>query len=225
MDGEHIFSAAIVLVMVCVAFPTNRKNTLAMNAGLDLLRGMSQRGNSHMGARYELLVHLRSTITTDPGIGSGLAPQGEDADETVSLLTYPRSGSSGAVEPQQQTNIPGSTPATSIAATATIPQPAEEEFGAQTMQSNLANGAIPAGRFPMDSEMGATGMHGHAAALSGFPLTMVDDVALEGMLYDVDMMTATSDLDFGLWEEGFANPDGDAGYMLTQWTQQGGMGM
>lgn len=66
MDGEHIFSAAIVLVMVCVAFPTNAANTVAMNAGLDLLRGMGERGNTNMGARYELLSNLRSTAM--PGI-------------------------------------------------------------------------------------------------------------------------------------------------------------
>ncbi|KAK7429160.1 Transcriptional activator [Neonectria magnoliae] len=66
MDGEHIFSATIVLVMVCVAFPTIAANTVAMNAGLDLLRGMGERGNTHMGARYELLANLRSAAM--PGI-------------------------------------------------------------------------------------------------------------------------------------------------------------
>ena len=62
MDGEHIFSASIVLVMVCAAFPTNAANTMAMNAGLDLLHGMGERGNSHMGARYKLLAKLRSCV-------------------------------------------------------------------------------------------------------------------------------------------------------------------
>lgn len=68
MDGEHAFSATIVLVMVCGAFPTNHEAMKAMNAGLDLLRGMSLRGNSHMGARYELLAHLKSILM--PGAGS-----------------------------------------------------------------------------------------------------------------------------------------------------------
>ncbi|KAH8691044.1 fungal-specific transcription factor domain-containing protein [Phaeosphaeriaceae sp. PMI808] len=62
MDSEHAFSATIVLVMVCVAFPTNTQNMLAMDAGLELLRTISQRGNIHMGARYELLDHIRSTL-------------------------------------------------------------------------------------------------------------------------------------------------------------------
>ncbi|KAL7930442.1 fungal-specific transcription factor domain-containing protein [Trichoderma chlorosporum] len=60
MDGEHIFSATIVLVMVCTAFPDNAANNLAMAAGLGLLRNMGERGNSHMGARYELLANIYS---------------------------------------------------------------------------------------------------------------------------------------------------------------------
>ncbi|RFU72906.1 fungal specific transcription factor [Trichoderma arundinaceum] len=60
MDGEHIFSATIVLVMVCTAFPDNAANTFAMTAGLGLLRNMGERGNSHMGARYELLASIYS---------------------------------------------------------------------------------------------------------------------------------------------------------------------
>lgn len=66
MDGEHIFSATIVLVMVCTAFPDNTANTLAMTAGLGLLRNMGERGNSHMGARYELLVSIYSGSSITP---------------------------------------------------------------------------------------------------------------------------------------------------------------
>ncbi|OAA61496.1 C6 transcription factor [Cordyceps fumosorosea ARSEF 2679] len=62
MDGEHIFSATIVLVMVCAAFPTNTINVSAMNSGLGLLRTMSERGNTHIGARYEALIRLLSTV-------------------------------------------------------------------------------------------------------------------------------------------------------------------
>ncbi|KAM0476788.1 hypothetical protein ACHAPX_006213 [Trichoderma viride] len=66
MDGEHIFSATIVLVMVCTAFPDNTANTLAMTAGLGLLRNMGERGNSHMGARYELLLSIYSGSSITP---------------------------------------------------------------------------------------------------------------------------------------------------------------
>lgn len=68
MDSEHLYSASIVLVMVCGAFPSNYEAMKAMNAGLDLLQGISQRGNSHMGARYELLAHLKSILM--PGTGT-----------------------------------------------------------------------------------------------------------------------------------------------------------
>lgn len=62
IDGENIFSATIVLVMVCAAFPAASANSTAMNAGLGLLRSMGERGNSHMGARHELLVHLHASL-------------------------------------------------------------------------------------------------------------------------------------------------------------------
>lgn len=62
MDSEHIFSASIVLLMVCIAFPADSRNTHAMNMGLKLLRGMAERGNSYVWARYKLLDHLRSMV-------------------------------------------------------------------------------------------------------------------------------------------------------------------
>jgi len=49
-------------VMVNVAFPWDQRNFTAMEAGLDVLRGMAERGNSHMRARYLLLMDLRSVI-------------------------------------------------------------------------------------------------------------------------------------------------------------------
>lgn len=71
MDSEHAFSAAIVLVMVWVSFPTHSQNQKSMDSALELLRGMSQRGNSHVAARYELLERLKATFL--PG-SSGVAP-------------------------------------------------------------------------------------------------------------------------------------------------------
>jgi proline utilization trans-activator len=63
MDGEHIFSAALVLVMVCLSFPYDAQSTAAMNAALVLLQRMADRGNSKMLDRYELLSGVRSKIT------------------------------------------------------------------------------------------------------------------------------------------------------------------
>ena len=72
MDGEHIFSATIVLVMVCAAMPANAATATAMNIGLSLLRSMGERGNSHMGARYRLLANLHAGVT--PTSAPPLAP-------------------------------------------------------------------------------------------------------------------------------------------------------
>jgi len=62
MDGEHAFSAALVLVMVCVTLPPDPENTASMNSALELLRNIADRGNRHIGARYQLLMQLRSLV-------------------------------------------------------------------------------------------------------------------------------------------------------------------
>lgn len=87
MDGEHVFSASIVLVMVCFALPTNPANTAAMNAGLEILRGMAERGNSYMGARRDLLIHLWASASggANPG-GPTIQPSMPPSiDPSVSL--------------------------------------------------------------------------------------------------------------------------------------------
>ena len=66
MDGEHAFSAAIVLVMVCVAFPHNNDNDTAMDAALLVLERMACQGNPHIEVRHKLLVQLRSVIDRPP---------------------------------------------------------------------------------------------------------------------------------------------------------------
>lgn len=63
MDGEHAFSAAIVLVMVCVAFPICSEDIESMNQALRLLGSMAERGNEHIAARYQLLLHMRSLVS------------------------------------------------------------------------------------------------------------------------------------------------------------------
>jgi proline utilization trans-activator len=66
MDGEHAFSAAIVLVMVCVAFPATRLDIASMDQALELLRGMAEKGNTYIAARHQLLFDLRSLISLPP---------------------------------------------------------------------------------------------------------------------------------------------------------------
>lgn len=123
MDGEHAFSAAIVLVMICVAFPASRQDVTAMDQALELLRGMADRGNTHIGARYQLLSHLRSLISPPPSNAASVS-------------------------------------------VASVPQ----------------------------------------------PNTSFVDVS-QVLSYDA------GNVDFGLWEEGYTNPDLDIDFDLTQWTQ------
>ncbi|GME22637.1 C6 transcription factor [Neofusicoccum parvum] len=66
MDGEHIFSAAIVLVMANLAFPFNEKDHQATEKALDVLRGMAEKGNGHIRARHELLIKLRAMTSAQP---------------------------------------------------------------------------------------------------------------------------------------------------------------
>ncbi len=96
MDGEHIFSATIVLVMVCAAFPTNNATFAAMNTGLNLLHGMGERGNSHMGARYELLAKLYSAVTPgDGGTPFEIVPQASAVGDSF-YFSFPTTAMSHA---------------------------------------------------------------------------------------------------------------------------------
>lgn len=58
MDGEHAFSAAIILVMINIAFPYNAQDRAAMNMALDVLNGIAEKGNSHMKSLHRLLLSL-----------------------------------------------------------------------------------------------------------------------------------------------------------------------
>ncbi|KAK2771458.1 Transcriptional activator [Onygenales sp. PD_12] len=63
MDGEHAFSAAIILVMINVAFPYNARDRAAMKLALDVLNGMAERGNAHIRSLHRLLLSLCRTVT------------------------------------------------------------------------------------------------------------------------------------------------------------------
>jgi len=62
-DGEHLFGAAAVLVMVCVAFPYDSRDVAAMESAMNLLRTMADRGNTHIGSLHQLLLRLASLNT------------------------------------------------------------------------------------------------------------------------------------------------------------------
>jgi hypothetical protein len=62
MDGEHAFSAALTLIMINRALSYSEQDVLAMEVALSVLRGMGEKGNEYMQARYTLLMKLRATI-------------------------------------------------------------------------------------------------------------------------------------------------------------------
>jgi hypothetical protein len=66
LDGDYIFSAALLLVMVNAAFPYNEANMRSMEAALSLLRSMADRGNTYLGSRHALLLELRAAIDPKP---------------------------------------------------------------------------------------------------------------------------------------------------------------
>ncbi|KAK8253990.1 C6 transcription factor [Phyllosticta capitalensis] len=83
MDSEHLFSAAIVLVMINLAFPHNPRDVQAMDTALEVLRGMAEKGNSYIRARHELLTKLRSMGASRPSSSDDVL---EDATTSVAAM-------------------------------------------------------------------------------------------------------------------------------------------
>ncbi|KAJ5823750.1 hypothetical protein N7447_006090 [Penicillium robsamsonii] len=81
LDGEYVFSAALLLVMVNAAFPPNETNARAMETALNLLRGMADRGNTYLDSRHTLLLELRAAI------GPRRAEEKDTTDTANSLAT------------------------------------------------------------------------------------------------------------------------------------------
>ncbi|KAI9042457.1 transcription factor domain-containing protein [Aspergillus affinis] len=80
LDGEYVFSAALLLVMVNAAFPYNETNARSMGVALSLLRNMADRGNAYLASRHSLLIELQSAIGPNPSrrddiaIGTPITP-------------------------------------------------------------------------------------------------------------------------------------------------------
>ncbi|PGH05060.1 hypothetical protein GX51_03158 [Blastomyces parvus] len=97
MDGEHAFSAAIILVMINIAFPYNTRDRPAMNLALDVLDGMAEKGNLHIRSLHRLLLNLYHTViplSADPDEESAsatparqsLSPPAEAAQPAISTI-------------------------------------------------------------------------------------------------------------------------------------------
>ncbi|GLA85121.1 transcriptional activator [Aspergillus tubingensis] len=62
IDGEQAFSAALLLVMVNIAFPYTEVNASAMDMALLILQDMAEKGNKYMRACHDLLTKIRSAF-------------------------------------------------------------------------------------------------------------------------------------------------------------------
>ena len=221
MDGEHVFSAAIVLVVACAALPgagadADAANVAARDTGLDLLRGMAERGwNSHMAARYELLAHLRSVFAAD---GSSLSPPTVSSIPAVFPERHqPMSPSSSPSPPPWSSFYAQSSISLGLAAAQVAPLPNSLDVSTPLVMMRTA-GASPS---PVISHP-----RGYTAEVSPAwqnlgesPFTVLDHRTSLGEPGSSGQTTAGGDVgaDFMLWEDSFANPAVDAGHELTYW--------
>jgi len=192
MDGEHVFSAAIVLVMVCAAFPTRPPTTSAMNVGLDLLREMAERGwNSHMNARYELLAHLRSVFL--PGEPSATPSAfSATAFSPVSAMKSPMVAKSAASQGRIEAE-----------ATLAPSSPAPFEFEDDTDGNEFTTFETISLPGPGPGDEG--------------PSSFTID---ENMCFDpavVGNEPVGDEMDYQAWQEGYGNPALNAGLDLSHW--------
>jgi proline utilization trans-activator len=74
MDGEHLFSAAIILVMVNIAFPPNPRDRAAMELALDTMNGIAEKGNTHIKSLHRLLLNLTPRSGDDSRQDTGPDP-------------------------------------------------------------------------------------------------------------------------------------------------------
>ncbi len=88
MDTEHAFSAAILLLMVCAAFPPDPANAASFHDGLTLLASMGHRGNHHIGARCQVLRQLAADFAP------GLLPTESELDDAAAATVTGTDGSS-----------------------------------------------------------------------------------------------------------------------------------
>lgn len=186
MDADYAFSAAIVLVVVCVAFPTNDQNNESMISALDLLRGISHRGNSHLAARYRLLAQLQAKfVPCAMPIQAGKSrpgPSNVGGFERPSLNPFTPSIDQAIPEVVfKESDTPEAAPTGHLlSTTASHPRPAEQ--------------------LPETFE---------------FPLFNNPGLA-DGMFYDTDMVGAGCDNNQEFWEEAFANLAGDPGDSIVE---------
>lgn len=66
IDGEQAFSAALLLVMVNIAFPYREMNASAMETALQVLQSMAEKGNKYIRACHALLTKISANKKPAP---------------------------------------------------------------------------------------------------------------------------------------------------------------
>ncbi|CAH0034569.1 unnamed protein product [Clonostachys rhizophaga] len=92
IDGEQAFSAALLLVMVNIAFPYNEPDAKSMETALLVLQGMAERGNKYIQACHSLLSKI-NTIgrPSNPLSGSiGNSQGGSDTTQDEGVQCRPQ---------------------------------------------------------------------------------------------------------------------------------------
>lgn len=193
MDSDYAFSAAIVLVMICVAFPTNEQNNESMNSALDLLRGIAHRGNSHLAARYRLLAHLRATFV--PFAVPAPAEESRPGPSKAGGFDIP---SADHLIPLAEHSTPEALPDNT-------------HKGAQESHSSQSG---PTARLLSTT---TSQPHLEQALPETFDFTLFNNPSLaDGMFYDIDMTGTDYDNNQEFWEEAFANLAGDSSNTLVE---------
>lgn len=114
IDGEQAFSAALLLVMVNIAFPYRELNASAMDTALQVLQSMAERGNKYIRACHALLNKIsasKKAMTTAP-LGNLNAQSNtgvtEASDQTSGHSSWAMNGSGEQEQQstQQQQQLP-----------------------------------------------------------------------------------------------------------------------
>lgn len=202
MDGEHVFSATIVLVMVCAALPAKEERMKAMDMGLSLLRGMATRGsNEHMAARWDMLRKLRAVFMPERG-----DVEGQD------MMQAPISPAPATDVGREiwQTLSPVGLEGAFLVAQVGFGGEARSAGGEAAFDAAYGRG-LEAG-----VTQGAVGGQTGEGVGDGMPtFDMLDN--MEGVSHEDGTNVG---VDFTLWEESFANPVADAAdFSNWGWTE------
>jgi hypothetical protein len=102
IDGEQAFSAALLLVMVNIAFPYREMNASAMDTALQVLQSMAEKGNKYIRACHALLNKISASKKPVSAPGEAEADPGRGEASHEGWMVPDGSATSQQQTPQQQ---------------------------------------------------------------------------------------------------------------------------